>query len=152
MGFLLTMFPARLWGYLAIAGIIFAMGGTAAWKVQQWRITSIKAEHALAIADATAKVNAAEQANLQRITKAQNENAKLRQTNRANAAVAKSELGRLRDALNARPANEPTAASVQRADTNGQLLAVCSEAITELARSCDGHVADKVMILQAWPQ
>ena len=152
MGFLLALFPGRLWGYLAIAGVIFAMGGTAAYKVQQWRITNIKAEHAVALAEATAKVNAAEQANLERITKAQNENTKLRQTNIANAAVAKSELGRLRDALNAKPTEESAAAIVQRADTNGELLAVCSEAITELARSCDGHVADKVMILQAWPQ
>ena len=152
MGWLLALFPGRLFGYLAIAGVIFAMGGTAAYKVQAWRITNIKAAHAVALADAKERVNAAEKANLERITKAQNENTKLRQTNIANAAVAKSELGRLRVAINAVPAKEPQAASVQRADTNGELLAVCSQEITELARSCDGHVADKVMILQAWPQ
>lgn len=37
MGFLLGLFPARLWIYAAIAAIIFALGGTAAWQVQEWR-------------------------------------------------------------------------------------------------------------------
>lgn len=151
MGWLLALFPGRLWGYVAIAGVIFALGGTAAYKVQAWRITNIKAEHTQALAKATALVAAAEQANQTRIIEAQNENAKLRQTNVANNAAARTELGRLRSALQ-RPPEATQAACVQRTDTVSELLAQCGEEVTDLARIADGHVADKVMILQAWPK
>jgi hypothetical protein len=152
MGVLLALFPGRLWGYVAVAAVIFGLGGTVAWKVQGWRITNIKAEHTEALADAKERVNQAEQANLKRVQEAQNANTKLRQTNAANSVVARTELERLRSALDFRSYENTLEACIQRANTRGQLLAQCGEEITDLARRADGHVADLKMIADAWPE
>lgn len=152
LGFITALFPGKLWGYAAIAGVIFAAGGTSAWKVQSWRITNIEAEHAIALSDSKERVAALEKANNQRTQEAQNAATKLRQTYAANSAVARTELERLRNALDSRSVDSTLEACVQRADVTGKLLAVCSEEITDLARRADGHVADLKMIADAWPK
>ena len=152
MGFLLALFPGRLVGYLAIAGVIFATGGTAAYKVQQWRITNIKAEHAVALAEATAKVNAAEQANLERITKAQNVKTKKQITIKAATDSTNNTLYGLRDTANAFAAKDTGTACHARTETLTAVFNECATAFVELAKTVDGIESDRQLLIDSWPE
>jgi hypothetical protein len=152
MGYLTALFPGRLWAYVALAGIVFGLGGTAAWKVQAWRITSIEAEHTLALADSKERVNTLEKSNRVKVQESQNAAVNLRQTYAANSTAARTELERLRIALDSRSVGSTLEACVQRAATTSKLFAQCGEEVTDLARRADGHVADLKMIADAWPE
>ena len=152
MGFLLALFPGRLYGYLAIAGVIFASGGTVAYKVQAWRITNIKAEHAVALAEATAKVNAAEQANLERITKAQNVKTKTETVIQSRAVAVRNERYGLRDSTSAFLAKAPATTCPERAEAVAVVFDQCAGALTELAETADRLESDRQLLLDGWPQ
>ena len=152
MGFLLALFPGRLYGYLAIAGVIFATGGTAAWKVQAWRITNIKAEHAVALAEATAKVNAAEQANQSRIIGAQNAKTKRQITIKAATDSTNSSLYGLRDTANAFAAKDTGTACHARTEAITTVFNQCATALVDLAKKADGIESDRQLLIDSWPQ
>lgn len=152
MGFLLALFPARLWIYLALAGVVFAAGGTTAWKVQQWRITNIKVEHATVLAEATAKVNAAEQANQSRIIGAQNAKTKRQITIKANTDSTNNSLYGLRNTANAFAAKDTGTACHARTETLTAVFNECSAALVELAKKTDGIESDRQLLIDAWPK
>ena len=152
MGWLLALFPGRLFGYLAIAGVIFAMGGTAAWKVQQWRITNIKAEHAVALSDAKERVNAAEKANQLKQIGAQNAKTKRQVAIKAATDSTNSSLYGLRDTTNAFAAKDTGTACYARTETLTAVFNQCASALVDLAKKTDGIESDRQLLIDSWPQ
>lgn len=152
MGFLLALFPGRLWGYLAIAGVIFGLGGTSAWQVQAWRITNIKAEHTQAIAKATAQVVAAEKANQLKQIEAQNAKSKRQAINQTAAANTRAELYSLRNATNAYIAKTTPSTCNVRTETLAVVFGSCADALTELAAKADRLESDRQLLLDSWPR
>lgn len=72
---------------------------------------------------------------------------------RADAAGAGDAVRRLRDAITARNlADESLGAATQRAATYGVLLGESAAAYRELAQTCDRHVNDLRLYIEAWPQ
>jgi hypothetical protein len=72
---------------------------------------------------------------------------------RTDSARAGDSVIRLRHAISAqRSAEESAAAATKRADTLGELLVEGAEAYRQLAQSCDRHVSDIRLLLEAWPQ
>lgn len=152
MGFLLALFPGRLWGYLAIAAVIFGLGGTAAYKVQAWRITNIKAEHTQAIAKAAAQVVAAEKANQLKQIEAQNAKSKRQAINQTAAANARAELYSLRNATNAYIAKTPPSTCNVRAETAAVVFSQCADELTKMAEIADRLESDRQLLLDSWPK
>lgn len=152
MGFLLGLFPARLWIYAAIAGVIFAMGGTAAYKVQAWRITNIKAEHTQAIAKATALVAAAEQANQTRIIEAQNVKTKRETVIQSAAVTVRNERYGLRDTTNAFIAKATPSTCNDRAKAVAVVFDQCAARLEDLAEVADRLESDRQLLLDSWPK
>jgi hypothetical protein len=152
MGFLLALFPGRLWGYVAIAGVIFGMGGTAAWKVQAWRITHIKAEHTQQVAEATAKVAAAEQANLNKQIEANNAKTKRETTIQAAAAAVRNERYGLRDVTGAFIAKATPITCNERAKAVAVVFDQCAGRLEEMAATADRLESDRQLLLESWPK
>ena len=152
MGFLLALFPGRLWGYLAIAAVIFSMGGTAAWQVQAWRITHIKAEHVQQVADALERVNAAEKANQLKQIEAQNAKSNREIVNHAAAAGARSELYGLRNITAAYVAKTTPSACNVRTETITAVFGQCADALTGLAEKADRIESDRQLLIDSWPR
>lgn len=152
MGFLLGLFPARLWIYAAIAAVIFALGGTSAWKVQAWRITNIKNEHTQAIAVATAKVAAAESAYQSKLIEAQNAKSKRQVVIQAAATGANSALYSLRGTTSKYIAKDSTSACNVRTETVAAVFDNCTEALAGLAATADRLENDRQLLLESWPR
>jgi prepilin signal peptidase PulO-like enzyme (type II secretory pathway) len=71
---------------------------------------------------------------------------------RAAADRAGDAVRKLRDAITARNlAEESGAAAAKRAATYGELLGQSATAYRELAATCDRHVNDVRLLLEAWP-
>ena len=152
MGFLTAMFPARLYAYLVLAGIIFVAGGTSAWKVQAWRIDKIKVEHATQMADSLAKVNAAEQANQKLQIEAQNAKTKRDQAIKAAASATNTSLYSLRSTTASYIAKTTPAACPERITRTAVVFSECTAALTELAEKADRLNSDRVLLLDSWPK
>lgn len=151
---------------LSVASI--AVGAAGAWTVQAWRyeaqIADIQRTHDQAVATAQAKhINALEQAREQ--TAKHQQQAHKAAEDAANRVAAadtamrrnRDELGRLRDATKARAStlclpNTSTTSPAAPADTVGDVLGECGEALTDMARAADGHVSDVQMMRDAWPR
>jgi hypothetical protein len=72
---------------------------------------------------------------------------------RADSARAGDAVVRLRDAIAAkRNSDQSAAAANQRADTLGDLFIESVSAYRELAQTCDRHVSDVRLLLDAWPR
>lgn len=151
MGFLSVLFPARLWAYLAIAGVIFATGGASAWKVQQWRINGIKTDHANQLADAKERVNTAEKANQIKQIEAQNARTKRQITIKANTDSANNSLYGLRDITNTFAAKDTGTACHARTETITAVFNECTSALVDLAKKADGIENDRQLLIDSWP-
>ena len=145
--------------HLAAAILAAALAGWGAWSVQSWRlgeqIAVIKLDHAQAVIDATREARSTESRRYQGMHDAQNAATKRAQVARNDAAAARTELDRLRDAIAARPVCVPgdtASASPERTDTAGLVLAECGQALTDLAATADRLHADRVMLLESWPR
>lgn len=148
----MNLFPARLWAYLAIAGVIFTAGGVTAWKVQQWRITGIKAEHALQIAEAKERVNAAEQANQRKQIEAYHAKTKRETTIQSNAVTVRNERYGLRDTTRSFLASATPSTSNERASTVAVVFDQCASALEDLAATADRLASDRQLLLDSWPK
>ena len=152
MGFLLALFPGRLWIYAAATAVIFALGGTSAWKVQAWRIKNIKSEHTQALAVATAKVAAAEQANQTLQIEAQNAKSKRQVVIQAAASGASSALYSLRGATSKYVAKDTQSACNVRTEAVTAVFDSCAESLVGLAEKADRIESDRQLLLDSWPK
>lgn len=86
---------------------------------------------------------------------AQNENAKLRQKNAADATAARNAVTGLRAKLDSYRtglrAQSPSAGN-QYAETVAELLSQCSIEYQQLADVADGHAADVKLLQDSWPK
>lgn len=154
---------------LTLGAVAVAVGAAGAWTVQSWRydakISDIDRTHSAAIAQA-------QETHIKALENAREQSEKYQQDAHQAAADAairisaadrdlhrnRTELDRMRDAIRSRPVatcampNVATAASVEPADTVGNVLAECAAAIAELARAADGHASDAMMCFAAWPK
>jgi hypothetical protein len=142
----------------ALAGA--AIAGAGAWSVQGWRmgeqIASLKTEYATAQARAMEKAHA-DTIKLQAQADKAAEQHAARQTALANdAAGARDDLGRLRDTIaNTAPvcvSSDSQASPGVHTDPARELFAQCAGTLADLAKAADGHAADKLMLLEAWPR
>jgi ABC-type transporter Mla subunit MlaD len=139
----------------AIAVFAFVFGATAnGWRLGA-KISEIKAEHATAMQVATANAKR-ESERLQKVKDDAIE--KAQQAARANAAAADS-ARRERDGLrNELAASRSAIASASVASlrehttTLTTVFEQCSAELEAMARVADGHAADTVMLLNAWPK
>ena len=135
--------------------------------VAQLRIDALTARHAAAVASAAsvaansavaaADVAAREQQQItQHYEKALNDALKNQATLRADAALARAAVERLRKQTASaaeRLALPDTAAAAvtEYATATGELLADCGRAYQELGEQADGHAADVRLMREAWP-
>lgn len=146
-----------------LAAIIAATG---AWTAQSWRmgaqaqasktaLESLRREHAESLTRATgAALNATlvwQKAKDDAIDRAQQ-----RAKAQAHSAdIARRERDSLRNTIAAASLRLPDAtpsACTEYATAAGGLLGQCAAQHQELARSCDGHVSDVRLMMEAWPQ
>jgi hypothetical protein len=147
---------ARALAVLILLSAAFAAG----WEVNGWRLHTRLAE--LKTEYAQAQVAAVEHANAETIRlQTQAEEAARKQATRAaalahDAAGARDALGRLRDTIaNTAPvrvSGNPEAPASSNTDPARELFAQCAGALADLAKEADGHAADKLMLLEAWPR
>lgn len=145
--------------HLAAAILAGALGFAGAWQVQSWRlgeqIASMKAAQQTALVSALEGARTQEQARYKGVSDAQVNATKRATAARNDAAAARSELDRLRDATSAARSGVPgesASACAQRADTIGQLQLECSAALVGLGEQADRINADRLMLLEAWPR
>src|SRR5690606_11227417 len=106
------------------------------------------------IAQAAADRKAGEQ--LTRQLEAQHAAAQREKSLRSDAAAARTELDRLRDAIRIAARRDPvpgaaTDAGDQPASTSDELLAQCGQELVDLARVADGHASDVRTLIESWP-
>jgi len=136
------------------------IGAVIAAKVQDWRmdaqLQTLKTEYA------TAQVAAVEKAHAETIRlQAQADKAAKQHAARSaalanDAAGARDALGRLRDTIaNTAPVcvpSDPQTSPGVHTDPARELFAQCAGVIADLAKAADGHAADKLMMMEAWPR
>ena len=151
--------PSALYLYVAVAIASAAVGFNGAWKIQSSRlggqIATINASELEAVNAATREARATESRRFKEVQDAQANATKRAQVARNDAAAARTELDRLRDAIAARPVCVPgdtASASPERTDTAGLVLAECGQALTDLAATADRLHADRMMLLESWPR
>lgn len=151
--------------HVAAALLAAAIAASGAWHVQGWRtqgqvqsgkaaLETLKREHAESLTRATgAALNATiawQKEKDDAIDRAQ-QRAK---SQAASAAAARRDADSLRHALAAASLRLPDASHAACAEygaTAGGLLGQCAAQYQELARSCDGHVSDVRLMMEAWP-
>jgi hypothetical protein len=77
------------------------------------------------------------------------------QANRTDAVNARTELDRLRNAINASapdPGANTCTAPTDRASPVGELFSHCAAALTDLAATADRLNTDRLTLLDAWPR
>ena len=148
------MIPAQL---LVAAAIAAAAFGTA-WTVQGWRydkqIADIHAAQAVASAEAQRKANETTAMLQQQADAAQREHARRLADIRSDATRARGVADRLRNDLDTARATLPDAtcgSAREYAKTVNELFGECTATAGRLAEAADGHAADALMLLQAWP-
>lgn len=139
-----------------VAAIISAWG---AWSVQGWRlgeqINELKTEQVEALNTATREARVQESKRYQGVQDAQAAAQTRAQVVRRDADRARSELDRMRDALNASRGGLPgesVAACAQRADAAADVLAQCGTAYQDMAAIADRHASDTRTLIEAWPK
>ena len=137
-----------------IAAIIFAAGaaGGIKWHAGQ---DAIKENARLELVREQERANrATERAQATNVITAQNDARKRESLALAAASGARTELGRLRDALAIRPepASVADGSCVVRADPARELFNQCAEALAELAGKADRLNSDRITLRDAWPK
>ena len=144
--------------WLLAGGLLAALVlGYFAWAdhIGNTREATVRAEYTVAALLASEAARAKEATWQTQLTKAQDEATKRQTKLAADAAAARGAAAGLRDDLRAARGNLSQAARpalVEYASTSGELLDECSRSYTDLARQADGHAADAVMLLEAWPK
>lgn len=144
--------------WLLYGGLIAALVlGYFAWAdhVGDTREATVRAEYTAAALVASEAARAKESAWQTKLKKAQDDATKRQAKLAADAAAARGAADSLRDDLRAArgklsEASRP--ALVEYAGTSADLLAECSRSYTNLARQADGHAADALMLMEAWPR
>ena len=150
------MFDIKILALSVAAALVF--GSAAGWTVNGWRLNGkidrLQAEHSLALAKATEAARL-ESERMQKVKdEAIDEANRIAQKNAADAASARTELGRVRQQLASRSAlNNATCASTRDyADTLTNIFSQCAARLGEVAQSADGHAADSRTCQAAWPR
>lgn len=144
------LFNWRIWAALALAVGLAASH----WKAYHAGMSSVRAEWNAATVKAEQEARVIEQQRAEAAQKAQNEHTKQLQIARRDADSARSDFERLRDTISAAPKASGDAAcpADKRADTYRELFLESGQALSEMARACDGHAADVKMLLEAFPR
>lgn len=139
---------------LAIATVSALGGFGAGWKTQGWLKQSEETERVQNELERTqrARINDASRAN--RITAAQNAATAGARAARVDAAIAVSELDRLRieSAALVSRSSASLEACVAGANTLSDVLSQCSQRYTDVAGSADRHAIDAKTLSTAWPE
>lgn len=141
------------------------VGALMAWGAQGWRLgaqvqagktalETLRREHAESLTRATgAALNAT--IAWQKVKDDAIDRAQERAKAQAHSAdIARRERDSLRNTIAAASLRLPGAspgACTEYAAASGELLDQCAAQYQELARSCDGHVSDVRLMLEAWP-
>ncbi len=155
-----------IYTHVAAALLAAIIAATGAWTAQSWRmgaqvqasqaaLESLKREHAESLTRATGSALNATIA-WQKVKDDAIDQAQQRaKTQAASAAAARTERDSLRNTLATASLRLPDAtpsACTEYATAVGGLLDQCAAQHQELAQSCDGHVSDVRLMLEAWPQ
>jgi len=148
-----------IYTHAAAAIIAASLAGWAGWSVQGWRlgeqIAALKTAQAEAVNTATREARAQESARFKGVQDAQAAAQTRAQVARRDADRARGELDRMRDTLSATRGGVPGESTVScavRADAAGELLAQCAGAYQGLAEVADRLNADRLILMEAWPQ
>lgn len=147
--------PAR---WLIVGGLIAALVlGYFAWAdhIGDQREATVRAEYTAAALVASEAARTKESAWQTQLTKAQDDATKRQIKLAADAAAARHSADSLRDDLRAvrgKLSEAARPALIEYASAGTELLAECSRSYTDLAEKADGHSADALMLLEAWPK
>lgn len=148
----------QLYIVTAIALAAALTGAVGAWQVQSWRYTSqieaIKAAQQQAVADATREARATESRRYQEIHDAQVKSVQRAVQSRRAADAARTSGDGLRDDIAAglRASEESAAACHQHAAAVSRLFGQCEADYRGMATAAQGHAADVMLLLEAWPR
>ena len=114
--------------------------------------SNVKAEWKAAIVEANKIAAKATEHRQARVDVAAKTASTRRVVTRSDSVRAADTLDSLQHAIATRDlAEESAAAATKRANTAEELLVASSKLLTRIAKEADGHVADKLMLLEAWP-
>lgn len=142
------LFNWRVWVVAGLA-IVLAFTHTAAYRKGE---SDVRTEWQVSVAAANVDARKLEHARQRRAEEAGRLAAGREADLRRAAARSVDAVRGLRDAIAAeRLRNESSTAAAERAATYGELLGQSAEAYRELAATCDRHVNDVRLLLEAWP-
>ena len=142
-----------IYTHAAAALISASIAATSAWQVQNWRYGAKETEREQQKLVEVQQSAATAIRQLDNVLMAQNAGASRAIRLRSDLDSARTELDRLRIALRAMPAADPTTgACPNRADPARELLAACAAELVEMGGIADRHASDALMLQQAWPK
>ena len=155
-----------IYTHVAAALLAAAVAAAGAWAAQSWRmdaqvqagktaLETLRREHAESLTRATAgALNAT--LKWQKVKDDAIDRAQQRAKAQAHSAdIARRERDSLRNTIATASLRLPDAthaACAEYAATAGGLLDQCAAQHQELAQSCDGHVSDVRLMMEAWPR
>lgn len=151
---LLDPFPGRAYIYVAVLGAAFAAGGTAAWKVQSWRMASQENERAQQQLVQEREQHTLDLKRESAVVSAQNAAAARATGLRADADLARDGLNGLRDSAvrSILAAQASHAACLKSADAFSVVFSECTERRNTLAEIAGRHANDVKTLTEAWPK
>ena len=151
---LLDPFPGRAYIYVAVLGAAFAAGGTAAWKVQSWRMASQENERAQQQLVQEREQHTLDLKRESAVVSAQNAAAARATGLRADADLARAGADSLRDSAMRALAAAKTShdACLKSADAFSVVFAECRERRDALAEVAGRHANDVQTLMDAWPK
>ena len=142
-----------IYTHAAAALISASIAATSAWQVQNWRYGAKETEREQQKLVEVQQSAATAIRQLDNVLMAQNASSARAVRLRSDLDSSRSELDRLRIALRAMPAADPTTgACPNRADPARELLAACAAELVEMGGIADRHASDALMLQQAWPK
>ena len=155
MSFLLTLFPGKIWVYLATILAIFASGATTAWKIQEWRQANKENQYAQAQllqerSDAKTAIRRAEA-----VIVAQNADTVRQSVARRDSASNRALVDSLHDDIAGykhQLATAPLDAVRNYVGAANLILDNCTARYSEMASAAQGHFLDTVKLQESWPK
>lgn len=147
-----------IYTHAAAALLGASIAAVGAWQVQGWRYTGqineMKAAQQQAVADATREARATESRRYQEIHDAQVKSVQRAVQSRRAADAARTSGDGLRDDIAAglRASEESAAACHQHAAAVSRLFGQCEADYRGMATAAQGHAADVMLLLEAWPR